>query len=127
MTNAAPVYTYFFNHTLEVVQVRGERSCRTGAVGSASWAGALVLPVLGRTVTCVCVCAGPHRQLFVPNKGCFHGSELFFVLDLSIALWTEGEKALADAFIDYWTNFAATGVPSGLTLPPWPAFTMVSV
>ena len=53
----APVYTYFFNHTLEVI------------------------------------------QLFVPNKGCCHGSELVFVFDVTIGLWTPGEVALAKAFV----------------------------
>ena len=57
LTNPAPVYVYFFNHTLEVI------------------------------------------QLFVPDKGCCHGSELVMVFDVTLGLWTSGEKALAQAFV----------------------------
>jgi carboxylesterase type B len=57
LSNPAPVYVYFFNHTLEVI------------------------------------------QLFVPNKGCCHGSELVFVFDIELGLWTTDEQALAKAFV----------------------------
>jgi hypothetical protein len=57
--NPAPVFMYFFNHTLEVVQI------------------------------------------FAPDKGCFHGSELAFVFDLELALWSSEERALAQAFVKY--------------------------
>jgi carboxylesterase type B len=103
LSNPAPVYLYFFNHTLEVI------------------------------------------ELFVPDKGCCHGSELVFVFDIELGLWTAEEQALAQAFVKYeacslwracafamfwwcscryWTSFAATGVPSFQGLPTWPAFTL---
>ena len=66
-------------------------------------------------------------QLFVPNKGCFHGSELIFLFDLEIALWTEGERKLADAFVAYWTSFAKNGVPTGASYPSWPVFSTVTL
>jgi para-nitrobenzyl esterase len=61
-------------------------------------------------------------DLFKP-LGCFHGSELVNVFDLSVLLWGSGESALADVFVDYWTNFAATGNPNGATVPQWLPFT----
>lgn len=57
VTNPAPVYVYFFNHTMEWV------------------------------------------QLLYPWRGCFHGSELTFVFDYTLGLWTQGEQALAQAFV----------------------------
>jgi carboxylesterase type B len=61
-------------------------------------------------------------DLFQP-LGCMHGSELVMVFDLQIALWGTGEATLADTFVDYWTNFAATGNPNGATVPVWQPYT----
>lgn len=65
-------------------------------------------------------------DLFVPDKGCCHASELAFVFDLEIGLWTKEERELADAFVEYWTSFAANGVPGTATLPQWQAFNLTS-
>ena len=78
-----------------------------------------------RRPSCLCVAHCLAGQLFIPNKGCCHGSELVFLFDLTIGLWTDGERELAEAFVEYWTSFATTGVPSGPSLPTWPAFTLV--
>jgi para-nitrobenzyl esterase len=61
-------------------------------------------------------------QLFVPFKGCFHGSELVMVFDFDLALWTDEEKALAQNMVRYWTRFAVTGNPNGGTDVQWPAY-----
>jgi hypothetical protein len=42
-----------------------------------------------------------------------------------IGLWTKEERELADAFVEYWTSFAANGVPGTATLPQWQAFNLV--
>jgi carboxylesterase type B len=60
--------------------------------------------------------------VFAFHRHQFHGSELAFVFDFVLGLWTGGEKQLAKAFGTYWTTFAATGVPGGEGLPVWPAF-----
>lgn len=54
--------------------------------------------------------------------GCFHGSELVMVYDLTVALWGAGEPELAQLFVRYWTNFAINGTPNAAGLPYWPAF-----
>lgn len=59
LTDPAPVYLYFFNHTIEWV------------------------------------------QLLDPTRGCFHGSEVTFVYDYVLALWTQEEQTLAKAFVKY--------------------------
>lgn len=65
-------------------------------------------------------------DLFKP-LGCFHGSELVNVFDLSILLWGSGEPELADAFVEYWSNFAATGNPNGAKTPTWAPYTSAAV
>lgn len=60
-------------------------------------------------------------DLFKP-LGCFHGSELVNVFDLSILQLGPGEKELGDAFINYWTNFAINGNPNGAGVPAWPTY-----
>jgi len=64
-------------------------------------------------------------NLFRP-LGCFHGSELVNVFDLSILLWGAGEPELAQAFVGWWTTFATSGNPNGPGLPAWPAYTAAS-
>ena len=61
-------------------------------------------------------------KLFVPYKGVFHGSELAFVFDLKLGLWTKEERALALQFVRYWTRFARTGNPNGGSDFHWPAY-----
>lgn len=61
-------------------------------------------------------------DLFKP-LGCFHGSELVNVFDLNIILWGAGEPQLADTWVSYWTNFAATGNPNAAGLPRWTPYT----
>ncbi len=54
--------------------------------------------------------------------GAFHGSEIPFVFGNS-ANPTPQERALSDAMMTYWTNFAQSSDPNGGTLPLWPAYT----
>ncbi|KAA0150047.1 hypothetical protein FNF29_05488 [Cafeteria roenbergensis] len=61
-------------------------------------------------------------ELFVPNKGCFHGSELAMVYHFDLMLWSDDENHLADRFVRYWTRFAANGDPNGAQDPAWPAY-----
>jgi para-nitrobenzyl esterase len=35
---------------------------------------------------------------------------------------TPADRALSEAMLGYWSNFARTGDPNGPDLPPWPAF-----
>ncbi|MBI5529693.1 MAG: carboxylesterase family protein [Deltaproteobacteria bacterium] len=59
-------------------------------------------------------------------QGAYHSAEVAYVFDY-LALWwyapTEGERALSDAMIGYWSRFAATGNPRGPDAPRWPRYT----
>jgi para-nitrobenzyl esterase len=55
--------------------------------------------------------------------GAFHGSEIPFVFG-NLANPTPQERALSDAMMAYWTNFAKFSDPNGGTLPLWPAYTL---
>lgn len=55
--------------------------------------------------------------------GAFHGSEIPFVFG-NLANPTPQERALSDAMMTYWTNFAKSGDPNDGTLPTWPAYTL---
>jgi para-nitrobenzyl esterase len=62
---------------------------------------------------------GPFASL-----GAFHSLESMY---LSKHYWTDWvrdshDEALSEAMIDYWTSFAANGVPSSAGLPVWPAY-----
>lgn len=57
------------------------------------------------------------------NLGAFHGSEISFVFG-NLANPTPQERALSDAIMGYWTNFAKTGDPNDGVLPTWPAYTL---
>jgi len=60
----------------------------------------------------------------------FHGSELpymFGTLSKTPKLWPKiplntAEADLSNAMLDYWSNFASTGVPTTANGPIWPAF-----
>lgn len=55
--------------------------------------------------------------------GAYHGAELPFLFNRPefYGAFTEGERALAQQLIGYWTRFARDGAPGGDT-PPWPPF-----
>ena len=58
-------------------------------------------------------------------NGAFHGLELLWVFQhLNVSGYTpsKGELALADAMLQYWTQFAATGDPNADGVPPWPQY-----
>jgi para-nitrobenzyl esterase len=40
--------------------------------------------------------------------------------------WRPEDRAISDAMVGYWTNFAKTGDPNGGNLPNWPKFTPAS-
>ncbi|HEY5657032.1 MAG TPA: carboxylesterase family protein [Myxococcota bacterium] len=54
----------------------------------------------------------------------YHGAEIPYVFDTADA-WLPGDatdRALTEAVLGYWVNFAKTGDPNGAGLPHWPAF-----
>jgi para-nitrobenzyl esterase len=58
--------------------------------------------------------------------GAGHWAELPYVFghpDQAPGVWTSGDRALSNAMIGYWTNFAKNGDPNGPSLDEWPAFT----
>jgi para-nitrobenzyl esterase len=55
--------------------------------------------------------------------GAFHGSEIPFVFG-NLINPTPQERALSDAMMRYWVNFAKTGDPNDGALPAWPAYTL---
>ncbi len=60
----------------------------------------------------------------------FHGSELPYMfgnIGRTSPYWpaipqTPGERAMADAMVDYWVSFAASGRPRAKGAPDWPAY-----
>lgn len=56
--------------------------------------------------------------------GAFHGSEISFVFGNLPQAALPQERALSDAMMSYWTNFAKTGDPNDGTLSTWPAYTL---
>ena len=57
-----------------------------------------------------------HTPLFTVNEngnlGAFHGSEVPFTWGDSFELLGDGESALSEAMVEYWTNFAWSGDPN---------------
>lgn len=55
----------------------------------------------------------------------FHSSELPYMFGSFAAApqrpFTEGDHAIGDAMMAYWSNFVKRGDPNGAALPPWPA------
>ncbi len=59
--------------------------------------------------------------------GAFHGWELQFLFDTSIANsqyppLTEAQQRLSETMVSYWSAFAHAGSPDGPGRPAWPAF-----
>ncbi len=64
------------------------------------------------------------------TMGAHHGAEIPYIFgggvrlgrfDADAAL-SATDRALSEALIGYWTNFAATGDPNGKDLPDWPRY-----
>jgi para-nitrobenzyl esterase len=53
--------------------------------------------------------------------GAYHASEIRYVFR-NLQTTQEVDRKLADAMSSYWVNFAATGDPNGMDLPPWPSY-----
>eukprot|EP00049_Salpingoeca_infusionum_P011926 m.210889 g.210889 ORF g.210889 m.210889 type:complete len:549 (-) comp15054_c0_seq7:267-1913(-) len=71
-------------------------------------------------------------KLAEPGYGVIHASDVPVVFRTKLALFGQGELAMSDAVVSYWTNFAATGNPNkpGPNNPSapavkvtWPTFT----
>ena len=52
-----------------------------------------------------------------PNRGATHGAEIPYAFNNPAALWTDVDRALADAMSSYWVNFATRGDPNGARPP----------
>jgi para-nitrobenzyl esterase len=67
-----------------------------------------------------------------PNEGAQHSFELPYVFGNLLTggalggAYTASDRALSDAMVGYWTNFARGGDPNGSGLPAWPAFDSAS-
>ena len=72
-----------------------------------------------------------HRHTIpqLETLGSYHGMELFYVFNNwentllgSGFLFKPEDKAVQDAMLKYWVNFAATGNPNGEKLANWPQY-----
>ena len=62
------------------------------------------------------------RDLPGDNEGAFHSAELWYMFGTLDRCWrpmTDGDHALSDAMMDFWTNFAKTGNPNPDGKEPW--------
>ena len=62
------------------------------------------------------------RDLPGDDLGAWHSSELWYTmgtLDRCWRPWTEGDHALEQRILDYWSNFMKCGDPNGEDLPAW--------
>ncbi|MBL8213402.1 MAG: carboxylesterase family protein [Bryobacterales bacterium] len=56
-----------------------------------------------------------------PTAGVFHGLELWYIFQHAIGS-TPSDAALRRSTGQYWTNFASTGDPNGISEPTWPRY-----
>jgi para-nitrobenzyl esterase len=65
----------------------------------------------------------PEKAL-LPGLGSFHAAEFSYIFgfDTPLATTQDGEKPLAELMRGYWTRFASTGDPNGVTAPAWPKY-----
>jgi para-nitrobenzyl esterase len=70
--------------------------------------------------------APPPDALKPAALGAFHSAEIEYVFgnldSRSKVPWRPEDRMLSEKMQSYWTNFAKTGDPNGLGLPPWPAY-----
>jgi para-nitrobenzyl esterase len=67
----------------------------------------------------------PPGSRFASLKGAPHASELPYVfghLDQQKLEWRADDRAISEAMVQYWTNFAKRGDPNGAGLAVWPPF-----
>ena len=65
------------------------------------------------------------RQLPGDSSGAFHSSDLWYVFHSYSHSWrpfTDGDKALSNKIVDYWTNFAKFGNPNGAEKDVWTTY-----
>lgn len=70
-----------------------------------------------------------QRQLPGDSSGAFHSSDLWYIFHSMKHSWrpfTEGDKALSDQMVGYWTNFATYGNPNGKSSDVWKPYTTQS-
>jgi len=68
-----------------------------------------------------------QRQLPGDDSGAFHSADLWYVFHSMEHSWrpfTEGDKALSNQIVDYWTNFAKYGDPNGEEGGAWEPYTL---